>query len=571
MIGICVGQPAKLPNIGYVGYGYNIFYGNPHATGAFDPGFGQVPVFDFTYKNQQTTPDDRWFVPDDVSIPGTATSCSVQGSSVTIKSESDYQTSLSRSVKFNIGLFKASFSASRDYQEVSESTTSESSVFVSTIATCQTYLVNVNAFVHPAYSATFQSHGALLPTTFDPNNAALFWQFFDLVGTHFPTQVVFGSRWGYRFESTSLQWATLQKMSIDVSVAASYAGAINAGVSVTNSNARSMAANFSINTENTSQYSLGLPPPSDGDNNNWEKQAIVSTEMDPLSYDLAEISDLFTPGYTSDAQLNARAKAVSDALAQYCTLHLLPNQKVKTCNAPTPPTPPPPPVGHGVLACGSYNGGPDCFHQWSVIYDGISDVQAQEVALDECAGCHVESSFQQGSCFAMSTSPGYGGGWAYTTDVSKAGAEATSLQQCNSIEQNTCQLVTSGCASAPPSGVKWGAIACDTVCNNYKATPTMGISDRVLAHQMAIQMVGNGATVAIDYYNCGAVVRGSYGWSAASGATPQEATKAAMAGCMSSSPNCALLTYSCIDGAPTISFGPSTRVINMAPNSTQQH
>lgn len=33
--------PPKLPNIGYIGYGYNVFLGNPHASSHFDPGFGQ--------------------------------------------------------------------------------------------------------------------------------------------------------------------------------------------------------------------------------------------------------------------------------------------------------------------------------------------------------------------------------------------------------------------------------------------------------------------------------------------------------------------------------------------------
>ncbi len=31
----------RLPNIGYIGYGYNVFYGNPQDSSEFDPGFGE--------------------------------------------------------------------------------------------------------------------------------------------------------------------------------------------------------------------------------------------------------------------------------------------------------------------------------------------------------------------------------------------------------------------------------------------------------------------------------------------------------------------------------------------------
>jgi len=58
--------------------------------------------------------------------------------------------------------------------------------------------------------------------------------------------------------------------------------------------------------------------------------------------------------------------------------------------------------------------------------------------------------------------------------------------------------------------------------------------------------LGNGAAVVIDFDQCGAVAKGSNGFSSASGDTPQDAMNSAMAGCQSEISNCAPLVYSCV-------------------------
>lgn len=90
---------SKLPNIDYLASGYNIFFGNPHVTGAgIDPGFTIQPVFDLTdYSDKMVTADGEFLLPNGVSVLE-CPSCSFDSSFQSIYDSQTYFKSLSMSV-----------------------------------------------------------------------------------------------------------------------------------------------------------------------------------------------------------------------------------------------------------------------------------------------------------------------------------------------------------------------------------------------------------------------------------------------------------------------------------------
>eukprot|EP01113_Clastostelium_recurvatum_P001004 TRINITY_DN1042_c0_g1_i1.p1 TRINITY_DN1042_c0_g1~~TRINITY_DN1042_c0_g1_i1.p1 ORF type:complete len:359 (-),score=88.85 TRINITY_DN1042_c0_g1_i1:109-1152(-) len=323
-----------LPNVGYIGYGYNVFHGNPQATDSFDPGFGQAPLFAVTYTQQKTTPDGQWLVPDGTSVPGSATTCSTNTNTSTVSSGSSYQHSLEHGAKFNIGGFNASFSAGFDFKRVYDWTNLQSNTLTTVVATCETYVIDVNPFVHPVLADDFVDQIDNIPTVFSASNATFFWELFDYIGTHFATQIVFGSRYAYTFRSTSEQYAMLKSSGMDISFAASITAKIQAGISITDSHEISMSKNFTSQTSDTLVWGEGIAPPANGDDANWLAQALTSTQMDPLEYTLVDISQLFTSEYTNNPALLERHDAVAKALSMYCSLHLIPTGALASCDSP---------------------------------------------------------------------------------------------------------------------------------------------------------------------------------------------------------------------------------------------
>ncbi len=98
------------PNIGYLGRGYDIFYGNPSNTvSGTDPGF-RMQVLNFVY-GTETTPDRRYRVPDGIEVLP-AESCSISFTSSIIQTSSEYVKKLSYSVgggfSFKTKIFKVS-------------------------------------------------------------------------------------------------------------------------------------------------------------------------------------------------------------------------------------------------------------------------------------------------------------------------------------------------------------------------------------------------------------------------------------------------------------------------------
>jgi hypothetical protein len=57
-------------------------------------------------------------------------------------------------------------------------------------------------------------------------------------------------------------------------------------------------------------------------------------------------------------------------------------------------------VGYGALVCAFSNEQPNCHDTFAVVFDGTSNIQAQEVVLDFCPTCDVQVfRLGFGSCF----------------------------------------------------------------------------------------------------------------------------------------------------------------------------
>lgn len=318
--------------------------------------------------------------------------------------------------------------------------------------------------------------------------------------------------------------------------------------------AQQMAQNFTELTQLTLEWGLGEPPPTSGSTQKWLADAVSSSYMDPLQYVLSNISELFSPAYTNDPALNIRYDAVNAALAEYCQLHLLTSGVLASCNEPPAPPPPPAPVGYGAVGCPvNGNGGPECHNTFSAVTNGMNNVQAQIVALDYCPTCEIQASFSNGACFSLAIANG--NNWFALTwnwwNLTQADQAAVS--DCQSHSGKSCSVVSNGCTYPPPANALWGAIACTSHCGSYAAT-NQGFPDRIEAHKVAMEQVP-GSWVAIDFNQCGAVVRSDNGYASSAGDTPQDATNSAMAACHTEGwSNCQPLTYSCV--SPTLDYAP---------------
>ena len=117
-------EQAIFPNIGYLGSGYDIIYGNPHSalvTEGPDPGFRSL-IFQFNNYTSKT-PDGKYKIPNSVNAEN-CNKCSLTFDTSFITGEESYFTSLLKDISVdNEVIWKFSFSASEDYKRIYEFST----------------------------------------------------------------------------------------------------------------------------------------------------------------------------------------------------------------------------------------------------------------------------------------------------------------------------------------------------------------------------------------------------------------------------------------------------------------
>ncbi len=180
-----------LPNIGYLFQAYNLIKGNPLDPRGFDPGFSSLKIFKATYDDEGKTSDGRYKIPDKIDAIASIT-CSVSATSETMSTELQYKDSLNvkaeASVSGGTAIWQASFSASTEYNRVSDTLKSNSKSVIKSEATCSTYEAAVHSNPAPKFTENFFNNVADLAKNRD------YYTFLDRFGTHYVEKIRMGSR-----------------------------------------------------------------------------------------------------------------------------------------------------------------------------------------------------------------------------------------------------------------------------------------------------------------------------------------------------------------------------------------
>lgn len=335
-------------NIGYLGRGYNIFEANPREmTGALDPGY-RAPVVACTFNDGRFSGDGRRFVSDhfDVADETAATFTSI---STTYSSQSEYLSSLDRSVSFagSVGAkftkkisVEARFSASATYQNTVSQMSSSNSVY--------TQLDGVTSVYRARLRPTFQLDDAFIeavaalpesdPAT-HPEANVTYMSFLERYGTHLTTNVVMGGVASVRYTLSQDSFSKFQQELIGGSASASASGrffSLSASMSVDASSKMQTDARSTLNQMSASmtEWYLGGSPVAGQDMKDGNLDGLklwsltVPDAPVPTSIEVADISDLFAREDLFPPEMNStlRKKGLyfQDTICQasggsYCT------------------------------------------------------------------------------------------------------------------------------------------------------------------------------------------------------------------------------------------------------------
>ncbi|CAG8640128.1 7907_t:CDS:2 [Paraglomus brasilianum] len=92
-------EPTRLPNIGYLGVGYDIYRGNPKEIGSVDKGFKLEPIFNLTLDGG-ITPDGRYVLPKGIAAQQ-CISCIIDFETDYVKTIKNYEEDLEKSISVN--------------------------------------------------------------------------------------------------------------------------------------------------------------------------------------------------------------------------------------------------------------------------------------------------------------------------------------------------------------------------------------------------------------------------------------------------------------------------------------
>lgn len=324
-------EPAKLPNIDFLGNGYDIIKGNPH-TDLIDPGFRQQ-MFTFDYSKQTTSADGKWLIPNNVEMLP-FTSCSYHSDTTEIRGTTSYQHILNVDAKIEAGYespaFSAKFSVSTDYKSMEKKTTNEHHKFVSSVAKCVSYRAQIRQHLPFNLSDEFVEIVRNLPTTADTAASHPYADLIEEFGTHYLSTMIMGSKAVLNSEFDSNGWATEKSNSISIGVAASLSfRGFTAGASTLTTDEKTRAETFEKNRLDVHESYMGSRPVT-GDWTEWAKASGDSPY--PISYALLPITNLFQKRYFAGDDptiLNTKLALLNDSYWAYCG-------RLPGCDVPVP-------------------------------------------------------------------------------------------------------------------------------------------------------------------------------------------------------------------------------------------
>ena len=325
-----IGSPPTFPNIGYLGGSYNIFKGNPQSTHGLDPGFIGTGLFELTYRQNLTTADRNYSIPDHTTV-NSAVSCSYAFSSNTIESITSYCSSLKVGVKADFGGFGASFAASADYETVRESASSATSTFISSHAKCEAYVASID---NAPLIKDFTDDVSNLP--WPASDLDEYISFIEHWGTHTADAIRMGGLYGTRSEFHKSNYAKLVTSGIGVSAAAGYSGIVDVNAKFATDVERNAASQFNSLRSSSELYVVGGKPPESSDGTAFDWAQTVSKDPLPISYSLTALSKFLTPKYfPGDKNILNKQKAFENATIIHCHLTVSP-EDAPLCDGSAP-------------------------------------------------------------------------------------------------------------------------------------------------------------------------------------------------------------------------------------------
>jgi len=325
--------PSMFPNSGYLGQGYDIFKGNPHAQdGESDPGIRLEGILQLPYTEGLLTQDHRHAIPDRTTAVSTKGDCSVDMEAQKQYGAQAYSNSLSVDISTDFKGFGAKFSASTAYKDVSKKTSSQKSMFSDTKATCSVYRMKAHESQPPIVSDDFSYAVEVLPSSFDSNSAQAFFTFIRRYGTHLVTEVEMGGRFGRHFEFSQEGWVKVHESSVNVDTAAKHAGIISAGAECDTDQETQEARAFLAASTGQHSYTVGGKYSRSTD----EWIAALSDEPAPIKFTLKRLDEILTslymPGLDEDT-LRSRQVGLRAAIDNYCE-ELRSGGELESCDAP---------------------------------------------------------------------------------------------------------------------------------------------------------------------------------------------------------------------------------------------
>ena len=218
-------------NIDYMAQGYNIFYGNPLPMQAgVDPGYTDhagEQIWELAYEHGRTTglSDGAYNLPDGLYVKHD-TGCKLSYSAASMTSQKEYQEELaisaSVSAGFDTGFTAGEFSASADYQKAEETNEARSTQTIISKAECVKFHATLPDFEdRPQFTKGFKKAVFVAMQAPAVGKEETLWRMFDTFGTHFPTMLRFGSRFGMFTQISSKEASKFGSMSASATIAVS--------------------------------------------------------------------------------------------------------------------------------------------------------------------------------------------------------------------------------------------------------------------------------------------------------------------------------------------------------------
>lgn len=169
-------------------------------------------------------------------------------------------------------------------------------LYIISQAVCQNYYSVIDFTNPPPFDPGFISKAETLVDPESGDEAVL--KFIKYYGTHFMTQATYGAKFVQHHKVSQTTFESLKRSEFSVEAQANYAGLISVGGGISlDSDQKKAASNF-LKQVQTTTYTVGSTPPSNGDAMTWA--ASVKQNPVPMQYTLSPIDLLFTEPFVKE-------------------------------------------------------------------------------------------------------------------------------------------------------------------------------------------------------------------------------------------------------------------------------